>query len=209
MSRIVVVGPSDHLAKIAARCGIRDPERLWAHDDNAALRSKRGNPHVLCEGDEIVVPDAEPTAFEVPAGRRHGFRLHAPPLTLRLRLLDLHGEPRVGEAVEADVEGERHTLHTDDDGVVEIPVRAQTERVLLTYGETEGELVVGGLDPIDTPSGLRMRLAALGYLAGELVDGDPDELAFAIALLQADLGLPIDGRLDDAAREALEAAFGT
>ena len=35
-------------------------QTLWEHPQNAALRERRGNPHVLYEGDSVFIPDPEP-----------------------------------------------------------------------------------------------------------------------------------------------------
>jgi Putative peptidoglycan binding domain len=209
MGSLVIVGPSDHLAKIAARHGVRDPERVWNDPANAELRARRGNPHVLLAGDEVFVPDPDPPSFGVPAGRRHGFRMQSPPLELRCRLLDVHGDPRGDTVIEALVDAESMSLTTDGDGVLVVPIRSTTEQVRLRMDDGELELTVGRLDPIDTAAGLRARLAGLGYLAGELDGSDPEELAFAISLFQHDQGLPIDGRIDDVLRDALTQVFGT
>lgn len=209
MTALVVVGPTDHLAKIAARHGIRDPQRIWDDPDNAALRELRSNPSQLREGDEIAVPDRDPPTFEVPAGRRHGFRVPIATIELSCRLLDMFGEPLADTAVHAIVDDPAHDLVTDGDGVLAVPIRASTERVRLELETRVIELEVGRLDPIDTPTGLRDRLTALGYLAGDLDGEDPEDIAFAISVLQHDNGLVVDGKLGDEVIAALEQAFGT
>lgn len=209
MTTLVVVGPTDHLAKIAARHGIRDPQRIWDDPGNAALRELRSNPSQLREGDEIAVPERDPPSFEVPSGRRHGFRVPVATVQLSCRLLDMFGEPLADAPVHAHVDDAAHELVTDGDGVLAIPIRASTERVRLELTDRVIELEVGRLDPIDTPTGLRARLVALGYLAGELDGDDPEDIAFAISLLQHDNGMPVDGKLGDAVVATLEQAFGT
>lgn len=208
MTIIVAVGPNDHLAGIAARHGIRDPMRIWDDPANAELRARRDNPNVLLRGDELHVPDPDPPAFEVPAGRRHGFRVPVSTLELRCRLLDAFGEPRADTQVKAFVDDVSHELATDGDGVLSVPIRATTEHVRLELADRIIELDVGRLDPIDTPTGLRDRLVGLGYLAGELAGDDPDDLRFAIELFQHDHGLPLDGASESVLAAIVE-AFGT
>jgi Putative peptidoglycan binding domain len=209
MATLVVVGATDHLAKIAARHGIRDPQRIWDDPENAELRELRSNPNLLREGDEIAVPDRDPPSFEVPAGRRHGFRVPIATVELSCRLLDLFGEPIADAAVHARIDDTEHDLVTDGDGKLTVPIRAGTERVRLELDDRVFELEVGRLDPIDTPTGLRARLTALGYLSGDLDGDDPEDVRFAIELFQHDNALAVDGIVDDEVIAAIEQAFGT
>jgi hypothetical protein len=209
MPRFVIVEPGDHLVRIAVTAGIRDPARIWDHPDNAALRERRQNPNVLAPGDELLVPDVDAPTFEIQTGRRHAFVVPTTALELRCRLLDPFGEPRRDLAVRCLVDDVPAALQTDGEGMLVVPIRAASERVRIELPELAYELEVGHLDPHDLPSGIRARLMALGYAAGEADGDDPEDLRFAVELFQHDHGLPVDGEQNAALLDKLVEVFGS
>jgi hypothetical protein len=103
---------------------------------------------------------------------------------------------------------------TDGDGYleVEIPPNAREGRLIVERG-TERELVIplqlGGLDPIDTISGVKQRLHNLGIGPGELNDVEDEGLSSALRWFQERHGLEVTGSLDQATRDALRDAHGS
>jgi len=47
------VAQGEHLSGIAAKYGFQKVATIWEHPDNAGLKSKRKNPHILLPGDKI------------------------------------------------------------------------------------------------------------------------------------------------------------
>ena len=53
------VEQGEHLSSIAAKYGFQKVATIWDHPDNAGLKSKRKNPHILLPGDKVVIPEGE------------------------------------------------------------------------------------------------------------------------------------------------------
>jgi peptidoglycan hydrolase-like protein with peptidoglycan-binding domain len=69
------------------------------------------------------------------------------------------------------------------------------------------------MDPITEPSGVRARLANLGYrgVSDDNVGAEWNEpgLVYALSAFQRDQHLEVTGTLDDATRDALQERYGT
>lgn len=217
--RVHVVRPGDCVESIAASFGC-GWQPLWEHPRNAALRALRGDPNLLAPGDLVRLPvQLAPRGNTVAKGGTHTFEGTAPTTMLDVRFVERPDDAEEGEAegsarpvagaayVVRALDVERYGTTTSDGRVREaIPVAARLVRVTLHPGTDharETVVDVGGLDPIDAPSGVVQRLQNLGLLRA--VAGDA-EVAAAIASLQRARGLPDDGVLDDATRAALRAA---
>jgi N-acetylmuramoyl-L-alanine amidase len=90
-----VVELGEDIYVIAARHGV-DPDALWQHAANAALRRVRQHPGMLLPGDAVTIP--RPAAVRPPTvspGGDHSFRLVARPLECRVRL-QRNGRPWAG-----------------------------------------------------------------------------------------------------------------
>lgn len=164
-SRVHQVGHGEHLASIAVQYGFASPATLWNHPANAHVRACREDPCVLLPGDEISIPTKALKEHYLAVGQHHTIQVFLPELVLRLRLLDLEGEPyRSTPCVLQAGAGQWH-LNTDADGVLQWSVPDGTTRATLTVGELAYELEVGALDPISELSGVRERLRNLGHWA--------------------------------------------
>jgi hypothetical protein len=206
-----VVKPDEHVAAIAARFGFRSFTTIWQHPKNAALRKLREDPHVLEPGDRLCIPNHSKSVATRQSGAWYQFKLKAEPIKLRLKLLSLMGEPIAGAACTLVVDGKSEKLTSDEGGLVEMVIPYAAQKATLTTENAEYELSVGGLDPIDTPSGLHARLRNLGYEAGTADEEnavDSDDPGFAIELFQFDHGLPVTGTVDDETKSAIQQAAG-
>jgi hypothetical protein len=96
-----------------------------------------------------------------------------------------------------------------DDGTVEFRAPVSVGQVTIVSEELGLQLPVrvGGLDPIETDSGLAHRLANLGY--SDQVGGSEGAAAGSLMAFQKDQGLEESGTLDDATSKALVAAHGS
>lgn len=200
-----VVEQGQHLAWIADRYGFSNHDALWSHPDNAELKARRKTAEILAPGDEVTIPERREKEASCASGRLHRFTVRTDQLELRLRVRDLAGRPRAGEACTLTTGAEEAPLSTDDDGVVvKRIVRNQSRATLTVDGETF-DLSIGELDPIDLDSGWQARLINLGYLepplrlppeGGELDEDSVRELRGAIEELQCDQGLSPTGIMD-------------
>lgn len=215
------VKQGEHLSHIAALYGFSDYKAIWDFGDNAELRKKRKDPHVLAPGDVVTIPPPRQKTVTKPAGTRHRFRFAATIMQLRLRLRDPFDRPikdapcwvRIDDTDDAGnpkppVEV---LIVSKKDGLIEHPItRTTMEAEVEVQPSADGEqpkrerqkfdLFIGGLDPVTTNSGLRARLNNLGYFAG-LTEGieDKEQLRWAIEEFQFDNNIkPQNGDFDDA-----------
>jgi hypothetical protein len=94
----------------------------------------------------------------------------------------------------------------------EAPVHVREARVSFPAKKLVFPVLVGDMDPIDEPSGVRQRLQHLGYLLPGSETLSEDDVAArdrdAIAAFQSKKGLPPTGTINDATRAALDAEHG-
>lgn len=210
------VGTGDHVvregecvASIAEAAGLL-PETIWDHPDNQALKERRGQPNLLLPGDRLVVPDRRRLERPAASGQRHSFVRKNVSTRFRMQVLDCEAPCADEEFVLAigprSIDG---TLDGDGCLDVQIPGSARSGTLFVGGGRLVYELDFGGLNPLETTSGLQARLENLGYSPGK-IDGDPGERTQqALMRFQLDEGLDATGEIDDATRDALRSRHGS
>jgi len=196
------VEAGEHIAGIAVAYGFSDWRTIWEHPENASLRDLRENPSVLHPGDRLFVPERVAKDESAETGRLHSFTRKGDALRLRIVLLDVAGEPVREAACTLEVGGRERQLVTDSLGMIDEPIGKSVVSALLTVEERglRIPLQVGHLDPVEEESGLRARLANLGYLAaseggvGDEDGGGLPALRLALEEFQCDNGLGVDGQ---------------
>jgi hypothetical protein len=223
MSTRHIVKQGETLSSIAALHGFSDFKPIFSHPENAELRKKRKDPHILFPGDVVVIPDPRPKTVTKAAGTTNKFVAASTQLRLELRLLDPFSNALAGKscAMRTDLltNGKpsgsilTDSLKTDDKGRTGVNVAPTVSDAELKVFASEPlpspippppaiekyDLIVGGLDPVVERSGLRGRLNNLGYFAG-LTDGldDREQLFWAIEEFQFDNNIkPQNGDFDD------------
>ena len=196
MSTSHTVQQGEHLSGIAKKYGFRNYETIWNYGENADLKAKRKNPNVLFPGDELVIPDKEPKEVPCATTAMHVFNVTIPKLKLRVVVRDRAGKPMPNTECELEVEGEKETLQTNGDGLVEklISVTARNGALRVPELQIESPIKIGHLDPIDEATGLTGRLSNLGYFRGDLEKPNEDELKSAVEEFQCDFKLTVDGK---------------
>lgn len=199
----------DCLTSIAMARGF-DPQTLWDHPGNAALKELRKSPRALLPGDQLEVPAIEEREEGVATGSVGRFKLTVGPVKLRIRLTK-HAEPRADEPYELIFDEETITGTTDGDGWVDqpIPAAATKGKLSLMDGEEIYELRLGHLDPHDSPSGVQQRLRALGFYFGAVDEDVGPQTQAALRRFQTKQSLDVTGEADDATMNALRDAYGT
>jgi N-acetylmuramoyl-L-alanine amidase len=215
--QIHTVDDGEHVAAIAAQFGFRSFNTIWDHPKNAELKSRRKNPHVLQPGDEIFIPDHGKDTASGMTGAFHSYTLKGEALKLRLKLLSILGEPLTGATCTLTVNGVDSEITSNDKGIITAPLPPDTRSATLVAEKQTYTLVVGGLDPIDTPAGLHARLANLGYDLGAEEENDddddgafdPERLQFALELFQSDQQLPITSQANEQTKQRIEQVAGS
>lgn len=209
------VKQAEHLSKIAASYGIRDPLTIWDHPENAELKALRKTPNILFPGDRLYIPDRDFKSVNKPTDKRHLFTLLGKKLQLKIRVQDVNRLPVTSTPCMLEVDGATFSLTTDDDGMIqhEIPRTAQNGRLIVRAPDVPIDMVlplsIGGLDPLDEESGQRQRLNNLGYNAGEVNGPDPQQFRSAVEEFQCDFKVkPINGVCDAATQAKLKEVYG-
>ncbi|HET9959411.1 MAG TPA: peptidoglycan-binding domain-containing protein [Polyangiaceae bacterium] len=152
---------------------------------------------------------AEPEAAPAPANRKVSVGEDPEP-SREAR----HDEPRANVKYVVELDEVRISGVTDGDGVLEcdIPTKARSGRLILAPGtpdETVLPLNLGHLDPIDTVSGVKQRLANLCFDCGDRSDEETPGFASALRAFQTKQGLAPTGQLTSETRHALQTAHGS
>ncbi len=206
-----VVRQGDYLEKLAHTFGF-SLEEVWSHPKNAEIRAKRSDHNLLCPGDILYLPVKEQRSLPLRRGVTNRYIAKVPKVEIRL-ILQSEGEPIREEPYV--VEGLRKPLEgkTSDIGEVtfSVPINTREVRLLLPEKNVSYPIFVGDLDPIDEPSGVRMRLMHLGYYGWHpQSDGADEQLdREAIRAFQRSNAIEATGVMDEATRVALREAHGS
>jgi peptidoglycan hydrolase-like protein with peptidoglycan-binding domain len=206
--RPYVIRQGDYLTKLAHAMGF-DADAVWGHADNQALREKRQNHNILQPGDVLHVPEPQPESGpQVSPNTSNRYKARVPTMEIKLKLRDGDG-PLANKAYRLRGAGKEQQGTTDGDGLATLRVPLHLREVCLVLeGGREYQLLIGDMDPVDEPSGVRKRLEHLGYLSRSLGDDD-GALQDAVRAFQAAQQMTATGEIDQATRDALVSAHGS
>lgn len=215
-SSIHIVKSGDCLHRLAKRHGFADWRTIYEHADNADFREKRPNPNVIYPGDEVHIPELEPTDFSRDTDSRHTFKVKRPRMMMRIEVRDETDTPLAGKAFELELGNELHEGTTDGDGIVEQEVAEGDEAGELTVWLSDNreaeryvwEIHLGHLDPVEEVVGVRQRLNNLGFYCEEGGDEIDETLRLALRGFQDIAGIETSGEIDDATRGKLVEMHG-
>lgn len=209
-----VVRAGDHLDQLAARFGFRADE-VWRDPRNADLRARRPDPRMLAPGDVLQVPRAAPSHTTYQHRGETRFVARSAVTQVKTVLRDARG-PLAGVRCEVRLPGAApRAITTGADGALafEVPVETREVPVFIESLGVVLTLCPGGLDPVDTPRGVRQRLHNLGHypltMQGDALAGasDADHRAAVKSFRRAER-LPDGEHVDDALTRALVRAHG-
>lgn len=208
--RIHVVKQGECLSSIAYAYGFESYDLIYGHGDNAEFRKKRPDPAVILPGDEIAIPELAPRTFTVAIGSRQRFVVKRPAVQLRLYVRDRDGTALADQAYVFRFDGGERKGRTSADGVLEQTVPASIEEAAAEFSDLGLTLRLrcGTVDPVDTVTGIQLRLNNLGFDAGA-VDGVPgSRTREAIRRFQQANQLADSGEPDDQTCRKLAQAYG-
>lgn len=167
------VKQGDCISVIAYKFGFF-PETIVSHSNNSKLRELRNEMEILCQDDEIFIPEKKQRTENCNTDQRHRFCRKGVPAILHIQLLDLDLEPRAYLKVMLSVEEKSKWITTDDKGWIQEPILPNAKKAIITIPEDEEnieyEFFLGGVDPITELTGVQQRLVNLGFYSGP-VDG--------------------------------------
>jgi hypothetical protein len=200
-----VVRQGEYLSQLAFRHGF-DAAEVWSAPENRELRERRTSPELLLPGDVVQVPVRPPSLPRVTLQSENRYRCHVPRAAVRVRFACDTG-PLAGEACTVEGLGPPQRVTTDGDGALTLQVPAGVREVDVVLDRTgfRQKVLIGHLDPADTPSGVEQRLQNLGHVAGH----DPAATVLALRAFQERSGLPITGEADAATTRALSDVHGS
>jgi N-acetylmuramoyl-L-alanine amidase len=213
MSRQHVVQQGECMTSIAALYKFSDVAPIVSHADNAELRRARDNLHVLYPGDVVAIPDVQGNkSVTRPVESTHRFEVKRVKRKVRVKVHDGNGQALEGKRYRLEIP-DRPVLsgNTGDGGLVEHDVPATTDSAVLSVWTSDDheaptlvwELAIGHLDPIETPTGVKGALAALGYTVTFDDRLDDEETIASICDFQARRGIEVTGEIDDDTRREL------
>jgi N-acetylmuramoyl-L-alanine amidase len=200
----IAAQPGDCITSIAAASG-HFWETIWNHPANVELRAARKNPNVLQPGDRIHIPPLRPREVACSTGQLHSFVLRGVPVKLSVRLLDENDEPFANEPCRVEVDGAATDMVLDANGRLEMPIPPTASRAVVTLKRAKHtvELMLGGVDPIESLSGIQERLENLGYRIDDPRGAAGESTRRALEEFQDRYGLTPTGEPDNATRSKL------
>jgi hypothetical protein len=192
------VRQGDCISSIAHQFGLF-PDALWQAPENAELRATRRNAYSLTPGDVITIPDKRLRVCTLAIDASHTIKIKGVPAKFSVVVAN-DDEPLADRPYVLTVGHVRHEGATDADGRVEVWVPPEARRALLEIQAElddvwEYEFSLGGLDAVETISGVQGRLINLGY-ACPRSDRLDDDTRQAIEAFQADHDVAVSGELD-------------
>lgn len=185
-------------------------ETLWNYSENRELKQKRRDPNVLMQGDRVQIPEKRLGEESGATEQRHSFKLKGIPAQLRLKFFK-DGKPRNNEPYILWIDGASEEGQTDSDGMVIHPVMPNAIEARLRLGDDSQDYIIllGHLDPVESPDGLRTRLRNLGYYSGEESGPVGPETKAALRLFQAEHDLPVNGETNRETLDEVVSAHGS
>jgi hypothetical protein len=160
-----------------------------------------------------------------PTDAQHQFVKLGVPEKLNMKLLDYNHRPRPNVDYILVVDGVLRKGKTDGSGRITEPIPPNAKKGKLTFAappdvDGTGEpiptkpkkqvmtLQLGHLNPISVLSGLKARLANLGFYKGPIDESLDDQTKAAISAFQARQGIPVTGLADNATQQQLQGLHG-
>ncbi|HKE23593.1 MAG TPA: peptidoglycan-binding domain-containing protein [Bryobacteraceae bacterium] len=209
-----VVAEDECLNSIAIRYGFFW-KTLWDLPENTDLKVQRKDHNVLLPGDRIHIPSLRSREEPCATDQLHRFVRKGTPSRLKLRLLHLgSAEGFANKSYRLVLDGHPVEGTVDGEGRIDIPIDPGARGGVLTVEDHEFEVRIGGVDPIDSTTGVQQRLASLGFDLHGCSSGDWDDATIeALKKFQSAHVLENDdeepsGEFDDRTRAKLAEVFG-
>lgn len=158
--------------------------------------------------DHVAKDAPVPPPPPAPGGEELHVQVHDPVLDPQFEF-----KPRANAPYRLIIDAVSFEGTTDAQGILERAIAPNArEGTLIVDPGTPRQLLIqlrlGQLGPLTEISGVKQRLANLGFDCGDDSPQAHDAFAAAVAAFQESAGLPISGELDDSTRSAIQDAHG-
>ncbi len=217
MSKTHVVKQGDTMARIARQHKFGSAAALYEHADNTDFRTLRNDPNLIFPGDEITIPDIEQKVMSVSPAKKHTFRLKRDKEVFKIKIQDGLGTAWQGKRIVLNIGGQEIDAMIGTDGIVEVDLPNGDEGVgaLDVYMDPSKdepthsfEVTLGGLDPVETLSGVQARCNALGHECGVADGVMGGNTKKGVKAFQASNGLDVDGVPGPMTKTKLKEVYG-
>jgi N-acetylmuramoyl-L-alanine amidase len=208
MATYHTVKEGEYLVKIAQDYGFDDYRAIWDHPQNAELKLQRKSANAIYPGDKLFIPDKDSSGAHYATGRHHVILLRPKQNILRIVFKSIDGEPVTDTECALKIGSESYALVTNSNGLIAELIPKNATEGKLSILETEIPIQIGELDPVDTDTGQKVRLANLGYYLGPMDTDDEEQMKSAVEEFQCDQGLEVTGDCDAQSQAALKDAHG-
>ncbi len=180
-------------------------ENLWNDPANRELQALRQDPNVLLAGDVVHLPEKESKEEQKPTDTRHRFEVDGNLAKFKIRIL-VGDKPLQEAPYQLRLPGgDVRAGQLDGDGFLTEDIPPDVTQGELVVGPTNNQMVwglqFGGLDPIQTPTGVEQRLVQVGFDA-------QTTLQERIQAFQRKHKLEESGAVDGPTQSLLEKEFG-
>lgn len=212
------VGSGDHIVRkgecvssVAKESG-HFWQTIWDDPANTEIKNLRRQPNVLLPGDRLFVPPIRPKQEPGETEMRHRFVRRGEPSHFRARILD-QDIVRANEPFTMVIDGNQTiTGMTDPEGKIDVPIPGNARKAVLTVGEVPDVLKLhinlGGLEPVESWSGVQTRLKNMGFVCDVTGEGD-EQTIDALNEFRHSIGMPFSDDIDDATRQELLKKHGS
>lgn len=199
------VQQGETLLALASTHGLDSWEDIVNAPENASIKDTLTDPGILEPGISLFIPNKTMKQHPSAIDAKHPFKVGRPKAWLRLAVKDADGAALANCRYELTVAGKTTSATIPADGIIEQAVAIDTTSGKLKVWTTdttseEWELKIGWMDPLSAESGVKARLANLGFAFG-------DDVAAAVKAFQERVGLELTGTIDDALREKLKTYY--
>lgn len=207
------VAQGDCISSIALKYGFFE-DTLWYLSDNFELKNRRKNQNALFPGDRVYIPDLRKKEESAATDQKTRFVRKGVPAMFKVKF-EFNGEPRADQAVKVEVDalfvGD---FVTDGDGQLEVPISPTADTVIVTYKADTANpekyvFDLGFIDPIDTVTGQKARLANLGFYSGDIDNVIDEDFEQNLRGFQSFYDIEESGVADGSTLTKLEEAYGS
>lgn len=208
------VALGDHLALLATQNGFGDVKPILNDPANNPIAG-RAHPTILDVGEEVTIPDKVAKELSLPNEQVHKIVIKRIKTKLEVVFKTFRGGDTAATDAKVTVAETPEQSVSLDSGAIDLPTQpTDATAVALVQPPGDGEpalqwsFQLGQLGRSESDDGAMARLRNLGYYRAVDDDADDRERRSAVEEFQADQGVQITGKLDDATKSKIAEIYG-